>query len=114
MMSVVQPSMHRCLCLDAVCYSYRMRPCDHCGRQFTPWPQNVARGGGRFCSRECLVWSWADVERRLEARRVIDPVTGCWLWTGGKNRQGYGVIGVSGTVRLVHRVAASLYLGLER
>lgn len=36
---------------------------------------------------------------------VLDPETGCWLWTRAKNAGGYGVLGFNGRTRLAHRVA---------
>ena len=50
---------------------------------------------------------------RLLAKRQIDPVTGCWEWQGRRDRWGYGRITVSHRRLSVHRLAASLFLGLE-
>lgn len=52
-------------------------------------------------------------EERLLANRRIDPVTGCWLWTGYTMNNGYGQIGIYKKVYYVHRVAASIWLGLD-
>ena len=38
-----------------------------------------------------------------------EPMSGCWLWTGGQNRQGYGQVKVRGRQVPAHRVV----LGLE-
>lgn len=39
-------------------------------------------------------------------RRIqVDTNTGCWLWMGSKNSQGYGHIGVKGKIEGTHRVA---------
>lgn len=46
---------------------------------------------------------WAKVDRRRS--------DGCWLWTGSKNRGGYGTITVNGHTRAVHRVAYELLVG---
>jgi hypothetical protein len=32
----------------------------------------------------------------------------CWLWVGGRTRNGYGLIKVAGTTRYAHRVAVEL------
>jgi len=53
------------------------------------------------------------LERRLYARRIIEEETGCWLWTGYKNKLGYGEMGFMGRKERVHRVAAWLWLDYE-
>ena len=58
------------------------------------------------------------IEKRLLKKRLVDPETDCWLWTGctninRRNPQAtvYGRLGVRGTVYKVHRLAAWLYKG---
>jgi hypothetical protein len=44
----------------------------------------------------------------FEGVRVMIDVAGpneCWLWTGRKNRDGYGVVRISGKKELAHRAA---------
>jgi len=45
------------------------------------------------------------VFQRLRAKVAIDPVSGCHIWTGWKNLQGYGKIFVDQKHRLTHRIA---------
>jgi hypothetical protein len=45
------------------------------------------------------------------ARTVVCPVRGCLLWTGAKDRKGYGRVKVGGRVRRVHRVLYELCVG---
>src|SRR4051812_32422445 len=50
---------------------------------------------------------------RVKARIAVDPVTGCWLWQGSRNREdGYGQIRIAGGTRLIHRVVYELAVGL--
>lgn len=49
-------------------------------------------------------------QTKLESRRLI-TLLGCWLWTGGYNAAGYGLIAVSGRMLRVHRVAYEFYVG---
>ena len=42
----------------------------------------------------------------------IDPTTGCWIWTAATRRHGYGVVKWQGRMVPVHRLAASLWLGI--
>jgi hypothetical protein len=53
------------------------------------------------------------LEQRLLAGRTIDASTGCWLWTGYTNNQGYGTIQFEGRKQLVHRLAAMLWLQIQ-
>lgn len=44
----------------------------------------------------------------------VDPVSECWVWTGAKQRGGYGVIGrgaKSEGIAPAHRVAYALFVG---
>ena len=45
------------------------------------------------------------LERRLAARSVRDPKTGCLLWTASRNRSGYGHLFWKGVPQLAHRAA---------
>lgn len=50
-------------------------------------------------------------ERFAEKYAAI-PFSGCWLWTGGINERGYGIIGVSAhKVDKAHRVSWRLHRG---
>lgn len=35
----------------------------------------------------------------------LDPVAGCWLWTGAPDENGYGRFKIGGKVRWAHRLA---------
>src|SRR6266404_8451060 len=53
-----------------------------------------------------------NIKSRLLANRDI-TIDGCWLWTGCKQKDGYGIINYEGKSTLVHRLAAFIFLGLE-
>ena len=42
---------------------------------------------------------------RLVSKIVIDNVTDCWVWQGGKNNIGYGMIRDGKQMRTTHRVS---------
>jgi len=42
---------------------------------------------------------------RLLNRVVIDDVTDCWIWQGGKNNIGYGMMRDDNKMRTTHRVS---------
>lgn len=48
---------------------------------------------------------------RFATRFVVDQASGCWLWTGRKMSEGYGMITVSGRSQLAHRISFELYRG---
>lgn len=47
----------------------------------------------------------ASVEQRFWAKVQGDDATSCWIWTGSRNRQGYGQLGVNGKYVRAHRWA---------
>jgi hypothetical protein len=50
-------------------------------------------------------------EPRLFAKRDIDPVTGCWNWTGACTLKGYGHFQFEGRFEKVHRASFMFYVG---
>ena len=59
------------------------RKCKHCGKRFHPLKQEVKRGGGIFCSRECYF-----------KYRPHHSIRGKehWAWRGGRVVSGGGYI----------------------
>lgn len=49
-------------------------------------------------------WSLADLPARIAARVIAHPRSGCWVWTGRTDRDGYGRIGNEGIHRVVYRL----------
>ena len=43
--------------------------------------------------------------QRLLNKIIVDDVTDCWLWQGGKNNLGYGMIRDENKMRTSHRVS---------
>jgi hypothetical protein len=48
---------------------------------------------------------------RLLNYRVIDPNTGCWIWTKSKGEKGYGQIWYNGKFHRVSRVSYEMFVG---
>ncbi len=42
---------------------------------------------------------------------VLDPGTGCWLWTGYTRPDGYGSISIDGRPQRTHRLTYSVFVG---
>jgi len=50
-----------------------------------------------------------DIERRFWEK--VNMTLFCWEWTGAKQSEGYGVVKVSGTAHLAHRVSYVMHHG---
>lgn len=50
----------------------------------------------------------ASIEEYLEAFKDVDPVTGCWNWTGYITKWGYGHTRAAGIAEQVHRLSYKL------
>ena len=48
--------------------------------------------------------SWT-IEQRIAHRTRRDPLSGCWIWQGSTQRQGYGTVGYGDRTWLAHRLA---------
>lgn len=59
------------------------------------------------------VWPRPSLTARLLSRYVVDEQTGCWIWLGGTNAEGYGLILPNGSDHVVraHRVSYALFVG---
>lgn len=53
-----------------------------------------------------------ELRQKLLAHHVVNIETGCWLWTGTKDRDGHGVIKVDDRLLRVPRLAMHLWNGL--
>jgi hypothetical protein len=52
-----------------------------------------------------------DGQQRIRIRAVVNPVTGCWRWTGASRGVGYGAIKVDGRVIDAHRYSWLMFHG---
>lgn len=44
--------------------------------------------------------------------RKVNKLSGCWVWTGTKNENGYGYFGVSGKMIRAHRISWMMHNGV--
>ena len=51
------------------------------------------------------------LKQRFEAKVKLNEQSSCWIWTGAKDKKGYGRIGVGGKTANASRVAYTLYRG---
>lgn len=65
--------------------------CAWCEREFLAMQCRVREGGGRFCSKECSRHAKALIDPVPRFMARVHKTEGCWLWTGRRNEQGYGL-----------------------
>jgi hypothetical protein len=90
--------------------------CQRCKSEFRIREAALCRRSGRFCSWACYaadqVLSRTPMAVRFWSR--VRKTDGCWLWTGQRDDDGYGLLGRGGygggTVR-VHRYSWELHNG---
>jgi hypothetical protein len=94
----------------------REKACDHCGNRFAKDPRYTwaywARA--RYCSPVCTraAQSAAAEEARppfeVAFEKWFQPSAGCWNWTGGLDKDGYGAFNYGGKSYRAHLVALKL------
>lgn len=88
--------------------------CGHCGLEFKTLPSRFRQGNrGRFCSIPCRAdWMKTSALVPLSERfwRHVEKTASCWLWTGFKNKYGYGIVrGENGREKIMaHRASWAL------
>lgn len=82
-------------------------------RTLNPFPGASTLGNGFFVGCNMTGRPSVPVEIRLHARLEIVTESGCWIWVGACDYDGYGLIGTGdGTkTKRVHRLAYELYRG---
>lgn len=59
-----------------------------------------------------MTGTWASPLERLLRNSIPEPNSGCWLWLGGLNRQGYGQINMPGNKQQrAHRLSYKIHKG---
>ena len=56
----------------------------------------------------------AAVKARMEAHTYFEPTTGCWIWTGTWDKDGYGKVHYQVRTIRVHQASFSLFRGRLR
>lgn len=51
------------------------------------------------------------VIKRFHTKYIIDPITGCWNWTGARTSAGYGELGLNGKIVTAHRLSYMIFRG---
>lgn len=91
--------------------------CANCG---SPCPSR----GRKYCTSECMVAAqrspireafesgdWPALVDTLKERTQTTGAHGCWEWSGGRVRDGYGIIRINGKGHMAHRLMALASIG---
>lgn len=96
------------------------KSCDVCGAAFA---MGKDEGPKRFASRRLCSSGCAYVGRNparwntpesFYAQAIPEPNSGCWLWTGPVNGDGYGKVFYHGKQYKTHRLSLKLHCGLAK
>jgi len=71
--------------------------CEHCRQPFNYAPR-YNQPPRRFCTRECY-----EIDRRCNFWRYVSKTDDCWLWTGCRDADGYGIASLEGKKLPAHR-----------
>ena len=89
--------------------------CRACGKEFVVQPANLAKGKSLYCSRSCAGSNRQSIPiaDRFWPKVVKGDGDGCWLWMGGRDKNGYGRISTKRgqNPKLVTRLSWELHHG---
>lgn len=91
-----------------------VKTCEQCGAEFSKDRRYSAAyfASQRFCSSLCAGASkrakTAGKDMRTEFYRWVDTSGDCWLWTGARDKDGYGAFAFQGKMYRANRVALKL------
>lgn len=89
------------------------KPCAVCGQLFYPDPRRSRSEfeKRRFCGRECGGLKHRNTIETVLQRIIVNQTTGCHMWIGPKNWNGYGQVRFNNRWSMVHRVIWEHYRG---
>lgn len=86
------------------------RTCAQCGTVYVVRYDHAAVQ--RFCSRKCSALDRrGTLIEKLLSKFVVNPVTGCWEWTGRRSPQGYGQFQSGGRKHMAPRASYEWFVG---
>jgi hypothetical protein len=80
------------------------KTCRGCGQSFTRKDTRI-----KFCSQDCYKSSRSPTAESFMRR--VNKTEGCWLWTGAKLTNGYGMTGRRCQRKYAHRVSYEMHFG---
>lgn len=94
------------VCMGIARMTKIMKECLNCKSNFTAEPNQIKNGGGKYCSKNCAIQhrSTTRALKKFIANITILPSpNACWIWTGLKNKDGYGRLYAFGRDMGAHR-----------
>lgn len=85
--------------------------CLNCGARFMKRLADIRRTKHNMCSKKCSGEFWAKLAIDRFWASTTHAKSGCWEWTGARNKDGYGILRRSGKGARAHRVAWELFHG---
>ena len=58
-----------------------------------------------------MTYDHRSLTRTIRTKIEVDDESGCWIWTGAKDRNGYAEAKVRGKVRVIHRYVYDTLVG---
>ena len=86
-------------------HEHKEREAPQSGTNLAHAPKSSVKGKIKSSARRMQLLSQS---RRFESQYIPEPNTGCWLWTGYANSQGYGRTRFDGKTQPAHRVSLAL------
>lgn len=65
----------------------------------------------RAAAARIAAWCGGPPHARRFWARVVEQSSGCWEWSGGRTKDGYGAMSVGGQFQYTHRLAYELAVG---
>jgi len=84
-----------------------------CGNEIVALLSTVKSGHTKSCGcykTERTKKRWADYRETVLDQYEVDA-NGCWIWSGSKNQDGYGNVGIKGKSERAHRAAYRKWKG---
>lgn len=84
------------------------KTCQSCGSSFEVAPRKAATA--KFCSKACRYQPVTDAASYIKMNCTVS-VDGCWLWSLGTDRDGYGKAAMRGSSVRAHRLSYATFNG---
>lgn len=85
--------------------------CQQCGVEFWVARGRIANGPALYCSRQCYSLARRTQDPVARFWSKVDTSGECWVWTGARDRRGYGRFSVNERQGKAHRFSYEMFVG---